>query len=243
MVKRRKDDDDLRPEGFDGYIGQEAVKSQLEIAMEAANERKDVLDHILIYGPPGYGKTTLANIIATEMKARLLKYLGGNLRSAKDMNFLRTTRQGDQIFIDEVHRMWVPAAEMLYLPMEEGMFAYKVDGLQLTTNLPPFTVIGATTVPEKLERPFKDRFGFKFELVPYSLDEMKIIVQNSASKLELTITEDGAKAVATRSGGTPRVANMMVRRLRDYGQYHDVKLLDEEFVSGVLDLEGLKWQV
>jgi holliday junction DNA helicase RuvB len=238
------EDNELRPTGFSGYIGQEAVKEVLEVSMEAAQERKEPLEHTLIWGPPGYGKTTLANIMATEMQARIIQLLGGNLKSTKDVvPVFDALGRGTNIFIDEIHRMWSPAQEVLYPPMEDRILNQKFGNIMVTTDLPAFTLIGATTIPEKLAQPFIDRFGLKLELVPYSLGELSQIVRNSADRLNLTIDEEAIMEVATRCKGTPRVANTMLRRLRDFAQYHEVEELDAEFVDTILKKKGLKWNV
>jgi Holliday junction DNA helicase RuvB len=238
------DDNDLRPTGFGGYIGQEAVKEVLEVSMEAAQERMEPLEHTLIWGPPGYGKTTLANIMAHEMKAKIIQLLGGNLRSTKDVVPVFTAMSsGTNIFIDEIHRMWAPAQEVLYPPMEDRILNEKWGSIMMTSQLPPFTLIGATTIPEKLAQPFIDRFGIKLELVPYSIDELSQIVKNSAGRLKMTIDEEAIMEVASRCKGTPRVANTMLRRLRDFADYHGVTELDVEFVDAILKKKGLKWNV
>lgn len=244
MTTKKVDDYDLRPSGFSGYIGQEAVKEVLDVSMEAAQERGEPLDHTLIWGPPGYGKTTLANIMANEMNAKIVQLLGGNLKSTKDVAPVFTSMSsGTNLFIDEIHRMWSPAQEVLYPPMEDRILNQKFGSIMITQQLPPFTLIGATTIPEKLAQPFIDRFGIKLELVPYNLDELSQIVKNSADRLKMTMDEEAIMEVAARCKGTPRVANMMLKRLRDFAQYHEVVELDAEFVDAILKKKGMRWNV
>ncbi len=216
-------DSKLRPVNFGDYVGQEKVKSNLEIFISAAKLRGEALDHALFYGPPGLGKTTLANIIAQEMGANLKSTSGPVIEKSGDLAALLTNlKEGDILFIDEIHRLSNAIEEVLYSAMED----YKLDILigqgpsarSIKLDLPPFTLIGATTRAGLLTSPLRDRFGVVHRLDYYSEKELETIVTRSASILEVETTEDGANEIARRSRGTPRIANRLLRRVRDYAQ-------------------------
>ena len=213
----------LRPERLDDYIGQAAVKEQLGIFIEAARGRSEALDHVLVFGPPGLGKTTLAHIIAREMGATLRTTSGPVLERAGDLAALLTNLEaGDVLFVDEIHRLSPVVEEVLYPAMED----FKIDILigegpaarSLKLDLPPFTLVGATTRAGLLTSPLRDRFGIVERLEFYRIEELSEIVQRSAAKLKLPIDAAGAEEIARRSRGTPRIANRLLRRVRDYAE-------------------------
>lgn len=211
----------VRPNSFSNYIGQEDVKSQMELFIEAAKKRGDALDHCLIYGPPGLGKTTLANVIAHQMSAGLKQTAGPILERSGDLAAILTKLDPyDILFIDEIHRLSPVVEEILYPALEdfkldimigEGVAAHSVQ-----IDLPPFTLIGATTRAGMLTSPLRDRFGIVHRLQFYLVDELKKIIERSASILEIDIKSDGAFEIAKRSRGTPRIANRLLRRVRDF---------------------------
>ncbi len=211
----------LRPKLLDEYVGQEKIRGQLEIFIEAARKRKEPLDHVLLFGPPGLGKTTLAHIISREMGVNLRQTSGPVLERAGDLAALLTNLEpNDVLFIDEIHRLSPVVEEILYPALED----YQIDIMigegpaarSVKLDLPPFTLVGATTRAGMLTNPLRDRFGIVARLEFYTPQELQRIVTRSAGLLELPISPDGALEIAKRSRGTPRIANRLLRRVRDY---------------------------
>lgn len=215
----------LRPKQLDEYVGQEKIREQLEIFIEAAKLRREPLDHVLLFGPPGLGKTTLAQIIAREMGVNLRHTSGPVLERAGDLAALLTNLEpNDVLFIDEIHRLSPVVEEILYPALED----YQIDIMigegpaarSVKLDLPPFTLVGATTRAGMLTNPLRDRFGIVSRLEFYTPEELQRIVMRSAGLLEMNLSSDGAMEIAKRSRGTPRIANRLLRRVRDYA---DVK--------------------
>ncbi|KTF18106.1 Holliday junction branch migration DNA helicase RuvB [Pseudoalteromonas sp. H105] len=213
----------IRPKLLADYTGQPHVKQQMEIFIEAARSRAEALDHLLIFGPPGLGKTTLANIVANELKVNIKTTSGPVLEKAGDLAALLTNlEEGDVLFIDEIHRLSPQVEEILYPAMED----YQLDLMigegpaarSIKLDLPAFTLIGATTRAGSLTSPLRDRFGIVQRLEFYSVADLSTIVGRSAHYLDLEMCEDGAIEIAKRSRGTPRIANRLLRRVRDYTQ-------------------------
>ena len=234
-------DNKLRPNKLTEYIGQKKVKENLEIFISAAKMRNESLDHVLLYGPPGLGKTTLANIIAEEMKAKIKSTSGPVIEKSGDLAALLTNlKHGDVLFIDEIHRLSNVIEETLYSAMED----YKLDIMigqgpsarSIKLELPPFTLVGATTRAGLLTSPLRDRFGVVHRLDYYSEKELETILTRSAFILEISIVPEGANEIARRSRGTPRIANRLLRRVRDYAQVKADGIINREVASKALKM-------
>ena len=213
----------LRPKTFDEYFGQEKVKDMLKVYIEAAKGRGDSLDHTLLYGPPGLGKTTLSGIIASEMGVNFRVTSGPAIEKQGDLAAILTNlAPGDVLFIDEIHRLSRSIEEILYPAMEDYVLDIIIGkgpaARSVRIPLPKFTLVGATTRAGQLSTPLRDRFGVLLRLELYNTDELATIVRRSASLLNVGITEEGSYEIASRSRGTPRIANRLLKRVRDYAQ-------------------------
>ena len=244
MEDAEGDEPTLRPRSLDEFIGQEALKENLRIFVEAAKRRGEALDHMLLAGPPGLGKTSLCRILATEMGVDISITSGPSLERAGDMAAILTSlEEGDFLFIDEIHRLNRQIEEVLYPAMED--FAMDIvlgqgpSARTIRMDVPPFTLVGATTRTGLMTKPLLDRFGFNARLDYYAPEDLKKIVVRNAGILKIPVTDGGAHELSTRSRGTPRIANRLLRRVRDYAEVVGDGTIDEAAARAALEMQGV----
>ena len=229
----------LRPKRLSEYVGQEKIRNNISVYIEAAKRRSEPLDHVLLFGPPGLGKTTLANIIATEMNSSIRSTSGPVIERPGDLAAMLTNlEEGDVLFIDEIHRLSPQVEEILYPALEDFQLDIMIGqgpaARSIKMDLPRFTLIGATTRAGLLTNPLRDRFGVIERLEFYSHEELATIVHRSANLLDIKTTEDGAREIAQRSRGTPRISNRLLRRVRDFAEVEHGGVIDQKVADHAL---------
>lgn len=237
----------LRPLSLNEYVGQENFKENLKIFIHAAKNRDEPLDHILLYGPPGLGKTTLAYVIANEMGTSIRLINGPSIEKPGELAaILSTMNEGDILFIDEIHRIPRVVEEILYEAMEDYKLTFlsgrDEDARNITIRLKPFTLVGATTKPGDLSSPLRDRFGIVNRLEYYTLEELEKIIKRTSRVFNLPISDEAASLIALRSRGTPRIANRIYRRVRDFASFASLSIIDERITKEALQklrIDGL----
>lgn len=242
--KEDEEEISLRPLKLNDYLGQTEAKKTLSIFIKAALERSESLDHVLLYGPPGLGKTTLAHVISNELGANIRMTSGAALARVGDLaSILSSLQAGDVLFIDEIHRMPKTVEEILYSAMEDFTISVVVgrdaDARSIDVTLKPFTLIGATTKPGDLSEPLRDRFGIVAKLNFYSIQELSEIIQRTSKVYHMPLTQDASNAIASRSRGTPRIANRFYRRVRDFASFQKKSTIDLPLVLSTMDALGI----
>ncbi len=237
-------EDSIRPQSLDEYVGQEKIKNTFRIYIDAALKRNEPLDHVLLYGPPGLGKTSLAYIIASEMKTSLKLVSGPSLERIGDLaSILSSLNPGDVLFVDEIHRIPSNVEEVLYSAMEDFVLSIVIgkdsQSRSINVNLPPFTLVGATTKAGSLSSPLRDRFGISGHFEYYSENELMEIISRTAKVLSFPITFQAAYLIASRARGTPRIANRLYKRVRDYATYRGVNIIEDYIAIQALEALGI----